>query len=128
MKKTLAMLMAAALTISLTACGATQSDADQTASAADPSSATVQTTPPEVTDGERPELPDGELPQFPTVSGPNSTAPWTGLRRVHSRPLRGRRRKTTPSKPSRKQRNTRTVQRTARVAVHLLYIRKVTWA
>lgn len=64
MKKTLAMLMAAALTISLTACGATQSDADQTASAADPSSATVQTTPPEVTDGERPELPDGELPQF----------------------------------------------------------------
>ena len=64
MKKTLAMLGAAALTISLTACGATQSDADQTASAADPSSATVQTTPPEVTDGERPELPDGELPQF----------------------------------------------------------------
>lgn len=75
MKKTLAMLMAAALTISLTACGATQSDADQTASAADPSSATVQTTPPEVTDGERPELPDGELPQFSDGERPQFNGP-----------------------------------------------------
>ena len=55
MKKTLAMLGAVALTISLTACGATQS--------------------PQFSDGERPELPDGELPQFSDGERPQFNGP-----------------------------------------------------
>ncbi|MBQ8935379.1 MAG: hypothetical protein IJ049_03130 [Oscillospiraceae bacterium] len=71
MKKTLAMLSAVVLTLSLTACGGTQTDADQTTEP-ETSSSAAQAAPPEFSegeqprfsDGERPELPEGEQPQF----------------------------------------------------------------
>ena len=69
MKKTLAMLSAVVLTLSLTACGGTQTETDQTTEP-ETSSAVEQTAPPDFSEGEQPQFSDGERPELPEGEQP----------------------------------------------------------